>query len=114
MTPSAPATTASEVKTSVRAQPAGDEGGRADSAAHPDAVERHEFLAEKADDTGGDEDAQVLDRLGASRRIDSYSATTADRAIMAPMCLRPQQRSSPACSWNRMVHTTTPVRRRAD
>ena len=54
-------------------QPVGDQRGRADPAADADAVERDEFVADEADEAGGGDPADVLDR----RRVDQ----PADRLV---------------------------------
>ena len=41
-------------------QPVGDQGGRSDAAADPDAVDRDEFVPGEADQPGGGDPAQVL------------------------------------------------------
>ncbi len=43
-------------------QAVGNQGGRPDLAADPDAIERHQFVAEEPDDTGGGHPAEIVDR----------------------------------------------------
>jgi len=63
-TPSAPTSTASEVRPSTRACMAvGHEAGAADALAHTNAVDRHGLVADEPDDGRCHDPTEVSDRL---------------------------------------------------
>ena len=65
-------------------QAVGHQGGRADLAADPDAVDRDEFVADEADEPGGGDPTEVVDRDGVDQAAHRFDGgDVADRAIIA-------------------------------